>query len=451
MSEGETPSTAPPIDRPGETPWAYADRCPIAVPRFARDVLLCADNLPDRPWLINVCTDRYLFGVAFFAALLRRRVNLLPSQRTPDALNALRRTYPDSAIVNDDAVAVVDPSSCEADRPSDLPAVDASQLAAIVFTSGSTGAPSPHPKTWGLLDDFRAIHWRRLTRALEEAGTSVDEVTMVSTVPSWHLYGLEWTLLLPSIAPVSVHCERAFFPKDVLDTLGSSTASTVLVTTPTHLRALLKAPPPTRPVSVTICATAPLAADLASETERRLGTRILELYGCSEVGTLASRRPADGPGWSFFDYFQLALSGSGLTVDAPRLEAPVELADRFERLPDGRFQLLGRSTDIVKIAGKRESLANLNALLLEVPGVQDGVIFQPRRADERSERLAAFVVAPDLEPRDIRRAMAKRLDPAFVPRPIRIVDAVPRNHTGKTPLAELTGMLDAACTSSLDD
>ena len=439
----EPPAAAPLIDRSGEVPWAYTGDRPIAVSQFAQDVLLCADNLPNRPWLINVCSDRYLFGVTFFAALLGDSVNLLPSQRSPEALNALQRRYPDSAIVADDAVALPAPSTGAADLPADLPSIDAARLAAIVFTSGSTGAPRPHPKTWGLLNDFRAIHWRRLTQALEEAGTPAGEVAIVSTVPPWHLYGLEWTLLLPSIASASVHCERAFFPKDVIDTLGSSSAPTVLVTTPTHLRALLKAPPPARSVSVTICATAPLDANLAAQAERRLGTRILELYGCSEVGTLAYRRPAEGPGWSFFDYFQLAFSESGLTVSAPRLEAPVDLADRFERLADGRFGFLGRSTDIVKIAGKRESLANLNALLLKLPGVRDGVIFQPRRAGEPSERLAALVVAPDLEPRDIRKAMANRLDPAFVPRPIRIVDALPRNRTGKTPLGRLTSTLDA--------
>ena len=443
MGEREAPSTVPLIDRPGQTPWAYAGDSPITVSQFVRDVLLWADNLPDHPWLINVCSHRYLFGVAFFAALLRGRVNLLPSQRSPDALNALRRTYPDSAIVDDDTAVITDPSSSLADPPADLPAIDAAQLAAVVFTSGSTGSPSPHPKTWGLLNDFRALHWRRLTRALEETGTSAGEVTMVSTVPSWHLYGLEWTLMLPSIAPVMVHSERSFFPKDVVDTLGSSSGATVLVTTPTHLRALLKAPSPARPVSVTICATAPLDANLAAEAERRLGTRLLELYGCSEVGTLASRKPTEGAGWSFFDYFQLAFSDDGLTVSAPRLGAPVELADRFEHLSGGQFEFLGRSTDIVKIAGKRESLANLNALLLELPGVQDGVVFQPQHPSEPSERLAAFVVAPDLDSRDIRRAMAKRLDPAFVPRPIRIVDAIPRNRTGKAPLGRLTSMLNA--------
>ncbi len=450
MAECEALSTAPLVDRSGEAPWAHAADRPIAVSRFARDALLCARNLPDRPWLINVCSDRYLFGVAFFAALLGGRVNLLPSQRSSEALNALRRRYPDSAIVADDTAAVPAPSSNSADPMPALPEIDTAQLAAIVFTSGSTGAPNPHPKTWGLLSDFRAIHWRRLTRALEEAGTPAGEVAMVSTVPPWHLYGLEWTLLLPSVAPVSMHCERAFFPKDVVDTLGSSSAPTVLVTTPTHLRALLKAPSPARPVSVTICATAPLDPNLAAQAERRLGTRILELYGCSEVGTLASRRPTEGTEWSFFDYFQLAFSEGGLTVRAPRLEASVDLDDRFERLADGRFRFLGRSTDIVKIGGKRESLTNLNAVLLEIPGVQDGVIFQPRRVRETSRRLAALVVAPDLAPLDIRRAMANRFDPAFVPRPIRIVEAVPRNRTGKMPLGKLTSMLDARA-APLDD
>ena len=41
------------------------------------------------------------------------------------------------------------------------------------------------------------------------------------------------------------------------------------------------------------------------------------------------------------------------------------------------------------------------------------------------------MVAPRLEPAAILRALRERIDPAFLPRPLLIVDALPRNATGK--------------------
>src|SRR5688500_3776417 len=92
--------------------------------------------------------------------------------------------------------------------------------------------------------------------------------------------------------------------------------------------------------------------------------------------------------------------------------------------------LVGRPGDMVKIAGKRASLEALNAELLRIPGVRDGVFFLPESAADE-QRVSALVVAPRLETATILRALRDRIDPAFLPRPLLIVDALPRNATGK--------------------
>jgi acyl-coenzyme A synthetase/AMP-(fatty) acid ligase len=83
---------------------------------------------------------------------------------------------------------------------------------------------------------------------------------------------------------------------------------------------------------------------------------------------------------------------------------------------------------MVNIAGKRGSLADLNHRLNAIPGVVDGVIFMP---DENSGRLAALVVAPDLQPSDILEKLRSGIDPAFLPRPLYKVPMLPRQETGK--------------------
>jgi acyl-coenzyme A synthetase/AMP-(fatty) acid ligase len=85
----------------------------------------------------------------------------------------------------------------------------------------------------------------------------------------------------------------------------------------------------------------------------------------------------------------------------------------------------------VNIAGKRTSLASLNHHLNAIPGVRDGVFVMPEETDGAVTRLAAFAVAPGLSSESILAALRQRIDPAFLPRPLHLVDSLPRNETGK--------------------
>jgi acyl-coenzyme A synthetase/AMP-(fatty) acid ligase len=122
----------------------------------------------------------------------------------------------------------------------------------------------------------------------------------------------------------------------------------------------------------------------------------------------------------------------------------VVLADRLELSDDGTFLLLGRQGDLVKVAGKRASLADLTARLLSIPGVEDGVIVEPSALGaEDGDRLCAFVVAPGLSAEAIRRRLAQLIDPAFLPRPLKVVAQLPRSQTGKLTRETLEVLLDA--------
>jgi acyl-coenzyme A synthetase/AMP-(fatty) acid ligase len=106
---------------------------------------------------------------------------------------------------------------------------------------------------------------------------------------------------------------------------------------------------------------------------------------------------------------------------------------------------VGRKTDLVKIAGKRSSLQALNAALLAVEGVEDGAFFAPDGA--AGTRLVAFAVAPGRSAAQVRAALRKRIDGAFLPRPLYLVGRLPRNESGKLPrqaLADLAASLARA-------
>ena len=421
----------------------------IGVDRLLADIEACAASVPnDARHVIDPGQQRYEFIVRFLAVLHRGLVNLLPTRRDPETYAAAQAAFPNTVVADgaswsSDATARHQRAGTFA-GPSDL-----DRGAVVAFTSGTTGAPRAHPKSWRMLDAFRHVHARYLRHWLAEAGD--EEFGIVATVPPWHMYGLEWTLLLPTVAPAVLYCDDTFYPSDVRAALDQFDMPTLLVTTPTHLRALLKTPPPARPVAVTMCATSPLDAELAAFAEAHLKTTVIDLYGCTEIGSLATRRPTasgNDRDWGFFDCFDLHLKGDALTVDAEVLDTPVTLADRFAACGDGRYRLVGRTADIVKVGGKRESLANLNALLLRIPGVQDGVVYDPSALGLRSTgRLAALVVAPGLDAQTVRRKLAADIDSVFIPRPIRLVDALPREATSKLTATALRKLLAKASNS----
>ncbi len=399
-----------------------------------------ARALPKGTHLINLCRDRLRFAQVFAASLLCGQVSLLTADRSPDQLRRLAAAFPGATAVSDDEgedpgidrllqTHRIDPAAPTGIAEGPNLAIPASQLAAIVFTSGSTGEPVAHRKLWG------ALVSRSIDAARRFGFRARRPSFIVGTVPPQHMYGFETTILLPFSASVAVWCGPAFYPRDVYAALAAGPAPRVLVTTPLQLRALLEAPrPPCRPDRV-ISAAAPLPAELAAAAERSWRTRVFEIFGATEVGSIASRRTLAGDVWAAYPRVRLIeeAGGDGETVliAGPYAE-PYPLGDRVERLGPGRFRLLGRRTDIVKLGGRRTSLAALNRILAGIEGVTDGIFVAPADLEERpTARLLTFVVAPDRTPEEILGALREKIDPIFLPRRVVRVERLPRNEIGK--------------------
>jgi acyl-coenzyme A synthetase/AMP-(fatty) acid ligase len=122
----------------------------------------------------------------------------------------------------------------------------------------------------------------------------------------------------------------------------------------------------------------------------------------------------------------------------------VLLGDVIELRAQGHFRLHGRTSDLVNIAGKRTSLAHLNYHLNSIEGVRDGAFVMPDEQGTGVTRLMAFVVAPGLAREDIMKALRRRVDAAFLPRPLLLVDALPRNETGKLPRVAIEDLIRVA-------
>jgi acyl-coenzyme A synthetase/AMP-(fatty) acid ligase len=300
-------------------------------------------------------------------------------------------------------------------------------MAAILFTSGSTGEPVPYPKTWGSLARSARAEIDRLdVRAL-------PGMAVLGTVPPQHSYGLESTVLMVMQGGLAMHSGRPFYPADIRADLESLPRPRCLVTTPVHLRVLLAEPDELPPADFLLCATAPLSPQLAAQAEARFNAPLYEIYGCTEAGQVASRRTVKSSEWRALPGIRLRAHGKGTWVSGGYVETEVLLADVIEMRGRETFLLHGRTADLVNVAGKRTSLAHLNYHLNSIEGVLDGVFVAPEVKGEAVVRLMAFAVAPGHTPSTLLEALRQRIDPAFLPRPLCFVDVLPRNATGKLP------------------
>src|SRR5438876_11975671 len=145
-----------------------------------------------------------------------------------------------------------------------------------------------------------------------------------------------------------------------------------------------------------LCATAPLSPQLAAEAEARFGAPLYEIYGCTEAGQVATRRPVESPHWRPVPGVALFENEKGTWVKGGHIEKEVLLGDVIELCGRDAFLLHGRTADLINIAGKRTSLAHLNFQLNSIEGVRDGTFVMPEENDGTVARLTAFVVAPGL-------------------------------------------------------
>lgn len=389
----------------------------VTVGEFLAEAHALASRLVEAPYVINLCESRFRFALGLVAAMMRGQITLLPANRAPKALERIGEIYPGACRLTDEVAG--HPVGRLERKPDGIDfTVPADSTIAIVFTSGSTGEPQPHLKTWGIYSESA----RLIGQSLGIAHCSSHG--MIATVPPQHMYGLELSVLMPLCWGGRLYDGKPFFPADVADALAHAESPRFLVTTPVHMRACVESAVEFPAIEGLVSATAPLSAELAMAAEQRFGCPVQEIYGCSEAGSLARRRPAEGDVWQCFPGVCVA---PGL-VEANYLPYPVPIQDVVETLDQGRFRLLGRQSDLVNIAGKRTSLGALNHALLDIRGVSDAAFFL---ADDSQVRLMAAVVAPGLSREYIVRELQARIDPVFLPRPLYLVDRLPRSDTGK--------------------
>ena len=371
---------------------------------------------------------------------------LLPPARDRGSLDRLLAAHPEAVVACDPGCTLLppDPARVFEVRPAGgaddglAIRVDAEAVAVTAFTSGSTGEPRAMRKTWHTLC---AVAGMMRARFWSERETVPG---MIATVPPQHMYGLECSVLMPLFCGWRSNRGMPFFPAELAAQAGRQSGDWLLVTTPVHLRVLAAAGIQTSGLQRVISATAPLDDALAAAAEQGLGAPVMEIYGCTETGAIATRRTRQDRTWTLYDGIRIVADGDGGVVESPHLPAAERLPDLLIVHSDTQFEFVGRPSDMIKVGGKRFSAAELERRIREIDGVLDVAVVVPDAESGRESRPAALVVAPELPDAELRTAIAGRVDSVLLPRPIRRVERIPRNATGKASRPELLAMLDAA-------
>jgi amino acid adenylation domain-containing protein len=355
-------------------------------------------------------------------------------------------------------------------------AADESDVAYVCATSGSSGAPKLVLGTAaGLLSRCR---W-----ASCEMPAADDDVAALRTPPVFVDAAAELFAPLLAGVPLAIVPPAADSDPVALAALLAARRVTRLTMLPSLLAAALPAleRAPLR-IRLLLCSGEPLPSALAEAALRTFpGVRLLNIYGCTEVGADATAydvsaegvppagvpigRPlpgvwcavlgADGaPVREAGERGELLVGGVGVALGY--LNAPELTAERFPLASDGRggepqrahrtgdlaawtpsgaLVLHGRADAQVKVRGQRVDLAEVEATLCAHPKMSAAAAraWPPLRLGDL--RIAAYVVLDaddhDAAVAELRSWLAQRLLPAAMPVAFTILDSLPCTHSGK--------------------
>ena len=392
---------------------------------------------PGRP-VVLACTDRYAFTVGLAAAWARGAVVHLPPPGRNASVEAVASAAGDAPVLHDRrgraGIHVPDVARAE---PVAEPDFDWNALAAVLYSSGTSGVPQAHTKSLGQLLGETAMLVERF---------SLAEHRVACLVPCAHVYGLLYGVLIPLVGRGALMVTSALLPADVFAMLAE-THPQVLVASPPHLTAIASTQPSAlSSLRVVFSSGAPLPDDVLAALVIG-GARVIQVFGSTETGGIACRQdleqrwtPLPGVRITVADDDRLAVDSPWLSPDEPR---PRITEDRVV-LETGGFRHLGRADTIVKVGGRRVDLSEIEAHLRAVPGVTAATVVARPTAGVLGTEILAAVQAPDggVTRDDLRRDLARTLD--ILPWRFRIVPHLPETAAGKRERQALLALFDEA-------
>jgi len=305
----------------------------------------------------------------------------------------------------------------------------------LFFTSGSSGFPIGAFKSKkNLLNEVEV-----LKQLLKDS--TIKRV--VVTVPFVHIYGIIAGLLLPSeLKDIELIVKDDFLPYELLEEAFEK--NTLIITTPVFIKALSRIDE-TKDLSssIFISSTGPLAIEDITDFTNKFKTNLLQLFGSTETGGIAYKYN-EAKKWTTLNTVTISSLNNKLNVKSTflskyildknihTLKQPFQTEDIIENDKDG-FILLGRSNKIIKIAGKRISSIQIEAILETIPEVKACIVELVYKKDLlRSEQIKIILeVKEKISKSIIKESISNNFGPLNIPFSILYVDKINYSSVGK--------------------
>jgi hypothetical protein len=443
------PLLPPPLlSAPPDAIAFYRNTAPVTYAALRADLLAARRALMrlDAPEIVLHDADAYAFLVWLIACWQNGQTALLATDDLP-ATHAFL-SLPWVGRCNDSALP--DWSGEAANAATDVvnfpgPPPQFDRPGMVVFTSGSSGTPNRIFKTPEQL-------YREATLLQQVFGDALPADTrFAGTVPHHHMFGLPFRLIWPLWAGYPIISEPYRYPEE----LGRlKTEPHVLISSPPTLKRLAQLEKFSSPASflATFSAGSPLHDSVAAICATRLATRVIEIYGSTETGSVV-HRIAPGGTWREQPGVTLALDEHGcLKLRSPLLSDDdwFQTQDTAVLDADG-WRLTGRADRVAKIEGRRVALDALETALLALPEVTEARTAPLYR--ERDEIVAAVVLSDSGRvqlqalgktkfDRLLRQQLSTSLDRAALPRRWRYLSALPYTAMGKVTTADIVRLFE---------
>ncbi|PLY09943.1 MAG: aconitate hydratase [Arcobacter sp.] len=305
----------------------------------------------------------------------------------------------------------------------------------LYFTSGSTGFPIGALKTKENI--FSEIEV--LSRLLKEYKIK----RVIVTVPFIHLYGSLFGLFFPLMNDIDIILKEHFLPHDLLNIIDDNS---LVVTTPLYIKSLNRLNESKNlSKSLFVSSTAPLLLDDAKEFNNKYSSNILQIFGSTETGGIAYKFN-DESLWTPLEKVTVATNDDNeLNVKSPfisnivyenefkQTNNQVQTFDYVE-FEENKFKVIGRSSQILKIAGKRYSTIQIENILENVDGIEKAVVFVNSNDKNRlKDEILDITIESKKEflVKDIKKILKNELSNIKFSINLKIVDKIKTSVVGK--------------------
>ncbi|WP_419770767.1 MAG: AMP-binding protein [Candidatus Marinarcus sp.] len=311
---------------------------------------------------------------------------------------------------------------------------DEQDFSMMFFTSGSTGESVGALKT--------KAHLEEEVKVLSEMFAKHNIKRVIVTVPFIHIYGTLFGLLYPLLNNIDIILKEHFLPHDLLDLIDENS---LIVTTPLYIKALNKISQ-SKDLSqcVFVSSTGPLDALSAKEFSQKFNTQVMQIFGSTETGGIAYKYNDDEL-WTPMKKVEISTNEqSELKIKSPfvsdvlyengfkNIHGEIQTFDYVE-IKNKQFKLVGRSSQILKIAGKRYSTIQIEHILEEIKDITKAMVFVDKEENSlRGETLnITLETSHTFTTKEIKKILQENLSNLKFSIKLHLVEKIPTSSVGK--------------------